>query len=223
MIVHGWIEGKAEKPAPSGATGAAWKAWIKSRSPHGVVIVGCADGDLDHVVVGDGSQRLRIDRQFFRLDAPRDLVSELLSLNIRIDVAQRTPVPVDTRSRFIAARCPTIYQPQEYNEIVLPEGAAVEVSGCKIADRLVPCNDGADVITTDHVDGLGVLAKRRHEWRSTWIAAAAATALAMFAVLIPHLRRLSWRLVCRRAPAGGSGQRQARWCREGWRRHGLDR
>lgn len=49
-----------------------------------------------------------------------------------------------------------------YVEVVLPIGADVFVSGCRESDRLVPCHDGADAITsTLQPPVFG--ARRRHE------------------------------------------------------------
>jgi hypothetical protein len=153
MIVLGRTSGSATRPAPSGAEAAAWVASVKILSPHGIPMDACLEISADRLFVTDGRTRLQIDETFL---LPADWRPY-----VRID---GVPPPTPSVPSALAARCP--YGASEgarYSETLLPNDVAVEVSGCRVGSRIVPCRDGDDAITTSQYSGGGLFARRRYD------------------------------------------------------------
>jgi hypothetical protein len=177
MVVHGQLAADVTAVAPSGASGAAWEAWVKQKSPHGVTQLACADRDASHLSLADGGKALRVDETFFTWESPEGIWP-----GPAIDVRPRPGHPAMMPPAF-AKKCPPMGDnPGPYVEVVVPAGADVFVSGCREADRLIPCHDGADSISsTAPLPILG--ARRRHAWGPAMLAVALASVAAMGAWL----------------------------------------
>jgi hypothetical protein len=159
VILRGRIAGSARAPAPSGALGAAWAAWMAESSPHGFPRPLCGELDADQLWLEDGTARIRIASSFFSFGQSRGLIVGPL-----IHVSPAPAVPAQPPAAF-ADRCGRAATDGSgrYKEVVLPVGASVEVSGCRDRDRVAPCDDGADMITTSEMPPLTSGAARRHD------------------------------------------------------------
>jgi hypothetical protein len=170
MVVRGQLAADVTAIAPSGASGAAWEAWVKDVSPHGLSRLACANRDASHLLLAGGGKTLHVDETFLNYDR-----HEGIGTGPIIDVRPRPNSPTTAPSAF-AAQCPPVGgNLGPYVEVVLPVGAQVFVSGCRELDRLVPCHDGADAISSAlQPPTLG--ARRRHDWAAFAILLAVLTA-----------------------------------------------
>jgi hypothetical protein len=187
VVLHGQLGTDAPVVSPSGASGAAWEAWVKTASPHGFPQLACADRDGSHLLLTSGGEKVRVDETFLAWD-----MSEGVSPGPAIDVRPRPGHPAAMPSAF-ATHCGSVGSENlgPYVEIVLPVGAEVFVSGCLEAHRIVPCHDGADSITSTLPPPM--LGARRHDWGRISAVIALAGVAALGLSLLVERRRVKAR------------------------------